>query len=60
MNEAISKMQSDMNRLKAYFPYRIVWGAINSETFEFVTGANVTKRQVNDFSLKGWNAYVLN
>ena len=59
MNETISKMQSDMNRLKAYFPYRIVWGAINSETLEFVTGANVTKRQVNDYIRKGWNCYAI-
>lgn len=59
MNEAISKMQSDMNRLKAYFPYRIVWGAINAETLEFVTGANATKRKVNDYIRKGWSGYAI-
>ena len=59
MNEAISKMQAEMNRLKAYFPYRIVWGALNAETLEFVTGANVTKRQVNDYVRKGWNGYAI-
>lgn len=59
MNQAISKMQQEMNRLKAYFPYRIVWGALNAETLEFVTGANVTKRQVNDYIRKGWNGYAI-
>ena len=56
---AIEKMQTEMKRLKAYFPFRIVWGAINQVTQEFVVGANCTKRQVNDMIRKGWAGYVI-
>jgi hypothetical protein len=53
-------LQADMQRLKGYFPFRIIWGAINPLSGEVVTGANVTKRQANDYIRKGWEVYVLN
>jgi len=59
MDEALAKMEAELKRLKAYFPFRIVWGALNPETLEFVTGANATKRQLNDYVRKGWNGYVV-
>jgi len=52
-------MQADMQRLIAYFPFRIVWGALNPRTNEFVTGATPTKRQVNDYVRRGWEGYSL-
>lgn len=55
----LEKMEADMMRLKAYFPYRIVWGAISPDGNEFVTGATPTKRQVNDYLRKGWHTYVI-
>lgn len=59
MQEALNKMQAEMNRTKDYFPFRIVWGAINPETLEYVTGANPTKRQANDMARKGYHVYTI-
>ena len=57
MNDALVKMEAELKRLKAYFPFRIVWGAINPDTLEYVTGASATKRQLNGYLRKGWNGY---
>jgi hypothetical protein len=47
---------AELQRLKSYFPFRIVWGAVLGE--QFVCGANVTMRQANDYARKGWAVYV--
>jgi hypothetical protein len=49
------KMQADMRRLRGYFPFRIVWGALKGDRYE--TGANVTMRQANDMARKGWQVF---
>lgn len=59
MQDVLNKMQNEMNRLKQYFPYRIVWGAVNPETLEYVTGATPTKRQANDYARKGHHVYTM-
>lgn len=59
MNEVLEKMQAEMKRLKGYFPFRIVWGAVNPQTLEYETGASPTKRQVNAYVRKGWNGYTI-
>jgi len=56
--EAMEQLKQDMARLKLYFPYRIVWGAINPATNELVSAASITKRQANDYVRKGWSVYV--
>lgn len=50
---------AEMRRLKSYFPYRIVYGAINPTSNEFVSGAVVTMRQPNDYARKGWIVFKL-
>lgn len=57
--DAELRITGAMRRLKAYYPFRIVWGAINPETFEIQTGANATRRQVNDYVRKGWRGFTL-
>lgn len=47
---------AELTRLKQYFPFRIVWGAI-SPTGEWRCSANPTKRQANDLARKGWTVY---
>lgn len=48
---------ADVTRLKGYFPYRICWFAFHPETLDYQSGANVTRRQVNDLIRKGYEAY---
>ena len=50
--------QSELARLKAYMPFRIVWGAVNPDTKEFVCAASFTKRQANDYARKGWQVFI--
>lgn len=57
MDEALAAMKAECARLKAYSPYRIVWGAVQPDTLEVITGANPTKRQANDMARKGWHVY---
>lgn len=59
MEEAEARINAAMTRLKAYYPFRVVWGAINPETLEVMTGANATRRQVKAYMRKGWNGYIL-
>ena len=46
-------LRQDMRRLKAYFPYRIVYGAI-SPTGETVAAAVATMHKPNALARKGW------
>jgi hypothetical protein len=49
------EQENALKRLKAYFPFRIVWGAVNAHTGEFVSGANCTRRQAMNYARKeGW------
>jgi len=46
-------------RLKQYFPFRIVYGAISQDgTFE--TNAVTTMRTPNALARKGWQVWVIN
>ncbi len=56
---ATLKAQENAQRLKAYFPFRIVWYAVHPESCEFETGATPTKRQANDMARKGWDVFIL-
>jgi hypothetical protein len=59
MNELLVQAEQEMKRLKMYFPYRVVWAAINESTKEVLTGASPTKRQPNSYARKGYQVYVL-
>jgi len=51
---------AQIQRAKAYFPYRIAYGALNPATGEFVASAVETKRIPNKLAREGWNVWVLN
>lgn len=59
MDDQLAKLQVALNRVKLYYPYRIVWGYVDPDTFEIVTSANVTKRQANDMMRKGYHIYTV-
>jgi hypothetical protein len=46
------EQENELKRLKSYFPFRIVWGAVNAHTGEFVSGANCTRRQAMNYARK--------
>jgi len=58
-DEVLKTMETELKRLKSYFPYRIIWGAIHPDTLEFITSASSTKRQANDYIRKGYEVYIL-
>ena len=47
-----AEQRRELAQLKQYFPYRIVWGGFDSETHEFVTGADCDRRRLNAFLRK--------
>ena len=55
--ELTTEQNAELSRLKAYFPYRVVWGAIHPETHEWVASANTSKRQMNSYVRKGWTVF---
>lgn len=49
-----AEQEAELLRLKQYFPFRIVWGAV-SNNGEFVSGADLTRRRLNQYLRKqGW------
>ena len=57
--EISDSQRQELARLKSYFPYRIVWGAVNPATGEWKASANPTMRQANDHARKGWAVVVV-
>lgn len=49
--------EAEMRRLKQYFPYRIVYGAVRGEKWE--CGAMKTNRRPNDLLRKGGTVFTL-
>ena len=47
------EQESDLRRLKAYVPYRIVWGAVGPNG-EFMSGADYDRRKLNRYIRQGW------
>lgn len=58
MNASIFTEQQtkDLMSLKAHFPYRIVWGAVNvnSTPHDFEMHADHDRRKLNSYLRKGW------
>ncbi len=50
---------AEMQRVKSYFPFRIVYGAFNPTTKEFVASAVTTMRIPNKLIREGWEVFTL-
>lgn len=48
------EQEQELQKLKGYFPFRIVWGAINPQDQSFHTGADYDRRRINAALRKGW------
>ncbi len=48
------EQEQELQRLKSMLPFRIVWGAINPQNDEFVTGADYDRRRLMAKLRKGW------
>lgn len=48
--------ERDLRQLKACFPYRLVWGAVNVQTepHDFEMHADYTRHKLNRYLRKGW------
>lgn len=46
------QQKQELTRLKSYFPFRIVYGALRGD--EFISGAVTTKKQPNKLARAGW------
>ncbi len=58
--EPPAALVADVRKLKAYFPYRICWGAWNpSDVADTMQGADYTKRKFNAQLRKGWVGFIL-
>ncbi len=55
--EIPDNVQNELKRLKEYFPFRIVWCAVKD--CEWVTGADLTRRNLNKYIRAGYSAFVL-
>lgn len=50
---------AEMRRVKGFYPFRIVYGAFNPETKEFVASAVQTMRIPNKLMREGWEVFTL-
>lgn len=48
----------ELQYLKGYFPYRIVFGIVDKDTGKFEAQARVTMRCANDAARKGHSVFV--
>lgn len=59
METRFSDMQiAELRRLKEYFPYRVVFGAL-SPAGEFEANAQPTKRRAMKLAREGWHVEIL-
>ena len=47
------EQEQQLFRMKQYFPYRIVWGAVD-QNGNFEAHANATRHRLNSYLRKGW------
>jgi hypothetical protein len=50
---------NEMARMKAYFPYRIVFGVIDKDTGEFFVYAKPTRHTMNKMVREGHQVFTL-
>lgn len=58
MAEFTSEQLAQMRRLKEYFPYRVVYGAL-SPSGEFEANAQTTKRRAMKLAREGWHVAII-
>ncbi len=56
--ELTAEQTAELKRLKAYFPYRIVFGVIDKDTGAFEAWANSTMRIANQRARAGHHVFV--
>jgi len=59
MNALNEQQIAELQRLKSYFPYRIVWACINAATNEFSAQASYDKRALNKELRAGNHVFTL-
>jgi hypothetical protein len=57
--ELTDKQIEELRRMKSYFPYRIIYGAINPQTGEWIASAVPTMRVPNRLLREGWQVFTL-
>lgn len=50
---------NEISRVKAYFPYRIVFGVVDKDTGEFFVYAKPTKHTMNKLAREGHQVFTL-
>ncbi len=55
MLELPEATENELNRLKAHFPFRIIWCA--HKDGEWVTGATLNRREPNRLTRQGWQVF---
>lgn len=59
LDSLLNEAASEMNRVKSYYPFRIVWCAVHPVTLEFSgVYATPTKAKLNRYLREGYNCYV--
>ncbi len=58
MREFTDAQLAEMQRLKSYFPYRIIYGAFSPDG-EFEAGAQKDRRRINKLLREGWQVATL-
>lgn len=48
-----------LKRLKQFYPYRIVWGAVHKETGQFLHGTCFNKRRPNMLRKQGFHVVIV-
>jgi len=55
MESTLNEAQiTELRRLRSYFPYRIIYGALNPATGEWLASAVATMRIPNKLAREGW------
>ena len=49
-----TEQEEQLRNLKAHFPFRIVWGAVNADTGEFEAQATSDRRRLMKRLRAGW------
>jgi hypothetical protein len=53
------KQLAELQRIKQYYPYRVVFGVINKDTGEFQTWCKTTKHIANKLAREGHQVFIL-
>lgn len=57
--ELTEAQTAELRRLKSFYPYRIIYGAKNPQTGEWIASAVPTMRIPNKLLREGWQVFML-